>query len=431
MKKKGLSFRGAAPEEAVAVSPIPSCSGPSGASSPLAWSNHKDAQSIPPGAAAAATSPQQSSSSSPSKSSSWHRQLLLLPTKFFKDRPSSLFPTPLQRWVAKLERFVGGPRRLRILFLAFMALKSLFGLALLCFALRSYSTQDATPLPYRLAGNGAKATGLAIGVISGSDPAQRRRVGLLQETWATSLDANTDGLLVFSDRTDAAVPSVGVAGTEASWAGAQDRFFPALLFLHRAFPHAAWFVLVDDDTFLVPVNLKAALRKRGDAGKRWYIGRTMFVDPTGGRGTKEKEVGSSGGGGGTGSLLPFAHGGSGVCLSRGLVAAFVPLLEKELAAASSSSSVCRGTGYGDGDLALCLNKTLGIKVTHEPCLHSSGPWAHEAMTDAVLLGDVDKPCSFHQALRKEGDEGQGAGRADGAKDGQVWGWHRRYNQGEE
>jgi hypothetical protein len=426
-----------------------------------------------------------------------------------KGRHHQQLPASLHYWWARLERAAGGPKRLRTLMLAFMAGKFVFGLACLL-ALRSYSSSsssssaaetsssagagtgtataaaDTPPLPYRLAATGAQATGLAIGVISGSGPAQRRRVKLLQETWATSLDPATDGLLVFSDQTDAAVPSVGVEGTGASWSGAQDRFFPALSFLHGAFPNAAWYVLVDDDTFVVPRNLRAALARRGDPmAEALYVGRTMFVDAKIKGGKKEEEEGGGVMDGAAGnkssdketdedealsssssasaaaatsattspSLLPFAHGGSGVCLSHKLLAAFAPHLETEAQTAATTTTACHGTGYGDGDLALCLHQILGVGLTHEPCLHSSGPWtrtAEEAALDAAFFpsssssssssgggggggggdeGDEGGPCSFHQALRREGDKSLGAGRADGAGDEQVWAWHREFNLG--
>ncbi len=470
-----LSFRGAAPEEAVALGPpitIKTAAAAAGAA----------CASASPAATAPKRACKDDDNDDDDGNNSWTASIL------------ALLPAPFRYWWARLERVAGGPKRLRTLMLAFMAIKFVFGLACLVFFYTSSSSSSSsasgaqppavvasdsgsstpTPLPYRLAGNGAAATGLAIGVISGSGPAQQRRVRLLQETWATSLDPTQDGLLVFSDTTDGAVPSVGLEGTGASWAGAQRRFFPALAFLRRAFPGAAWYVLVDDDTFLVPLNLKAALARR-DPSQAWYLGRTMFVRPNSGvekgqgegeeeeekkkRGeaaaAAEEEQGQGQGGqrnpssSSSSLLLPFAHGGSGICLSWGLMAAFSPHVEREAAAAaaapaSGSSSACHGrTGYGDGDLAWCLHRHLGVRLSHEPCLHSSGPWARtaaEAALDAAFFlsgdsgdsaaaDDAAPPCSFHQALRAEGAEGEGAGRADGAGDEQVWAWHREYNVG--
>lgn len=367
--------------------------------------------------------------------------------------PSAL-PPPLRYWWARLERAAGGPKRLRALLLAYMGVKFLIGLAVLW----TYSSSPAsassssgattteggyattTPLPYRLASQGAKATGMAVGVISGSGPAQTRRVRLLQETWATSLDPRTDALLVFSDATDPALPSVGVKGTGSTWAGAQDRYFPALSFLHRAFPNASWYVLVDDDTFLVPRNLRAALARR-DAGEAWYLGRTMFVkqDATKENNTTEKKKEEKGEDEASQPppLVPFGHGGSGVCLSRRLMSQFGPHLHQE---ALAPTPACHRTGYGDGDLAVCLQHHLGVTPTHEACLHSGGPWATEAEAtlDGALLGGAGgggagptaAPCSFHQILRRQGDESPGAGRADGGEDEQVRAWHRQFNLGE-
>ena len=132
-----------------------------------------------------------------------------------------------------------------------------------------------------------------------------------------------------------------------------------------AFPKAEWYVLVDDDTFLVPKNLKAMLlkekKKKGEKeeeGEEVYIGRAMFVTPQEGRMQ--------------GQMLPFAHGGSGVVLSAALVREIVPLIMEIL---GGKRERCQGTGYGDGDLGLCVKLLRGVSVRHESCLHSLGPKA--------------------------------------------------------
>lgn len=208
-----------------------------------------------------------------------------------------------------------------------------------------------------------------------------------------------------------------------------------------AFPKAEWYVLVDDDTFLIPRNLKAMLLKQKEKKvgeeeeEEIYIGRTMFVTPQEGRLQ--------------GQMLPFAHGGSGVVLSAALVREIVPLLMEVLV---GERERCQGTGYGDGDLGVCVKVLRGVNVRHEACLHSVGPKGSMEQgggegggkEEVGWFGDGGKPCSFHYAFGEDrergegGREGQGGreeGRVEGGKDAagdeQIRMWHRKYNLEEE
>jgi hypothetical protein len=209
-----------------------------------------------------------------------------------------------------------------------------------------------------------------------------------------------------------------------------------------AFPKAEWYVLVDDDTFLIPKNLKAMLvkekektkkgRKEEEKEEELYIGRTMFVTPQEGRLQ--------------GQMIPFAHGGSGVVLSRALVREIVPLLMEVLV---GERERCQGTGYGDGDLGLCVKVLRGVSVRHEACLHSVGPKRSMeegggeggGEEEVGWFGDGGRPCSFHYAFGEDRGRGEGGGeggreegRVEGGKDGagdeQIRTWHRKYNQEE-
>lgn len=306
---------------------------------------------------------------------------------------------------------------------------------------------DPAELPYILASNN-KASLLAIGVISGPNEAQKRRVKLLQETWFTSLDPRRDGALVFSDGTDANVPAIGIPNTGSTWQGAQDRWLPALSYLYMALPLAQWYVLLDDDTFLIPANLKGMLAEQQDPGQPLYLGRTMFVEVQEGPLMHQ--------------TIPFAHGGSGVVLSAALLRVFGPLLMEVLQKKGKSGGGgggeekrCQGSGYGDGDLGICIKELLNIDVTHEACLHSLGPKAYEGMESDGLLANMERPCSFHYAFKrdegkgkagsvqqqqqqqerreqKERDEaqpaeGKGSKENDKAEDEQIRAWHRLYN----
>ena len=196
------------------------------------------------------------------------------------------------------------------------------------------------------------------------------------------------------------------------------------------FPKAEWYILVDDDTFLIPRNLKAMLSEEKmknikEGEEEIYIGRTMFVTPQEGRLQ--------------GQMLPFAHGGSGVVLSAALVREIVPLIMEVLV---GERERCQGTGYGDGDLGLCIKVLRGVSVRHDACLHSLGPKASYegdgGAEEVGWFGDGGRPCSFHYAFGEDKGRGEGGkeggreeGRIEGGKDGagdeQIRAWHRRYN----
>jgi hypothetical protein len=94
--------------------------------------------------------------------------------------------------------------------------------------------------------------------------------------------------------------------------------------LYTHFPSASWYVLLDDDTFVAPANLKALLR-RFSPDKSLYMGRVMFAPILVSDGTTKLEA--------------FAHGGSGVVLSAGLMRAFEPHLREQ-----AESGTCASTG---------------------------------------------------------------------------------------
>lgn len=270
--------------------------------------------------------------------------------------------------------------------------------------------QDDATFPYRIKAN-TQVSDLAIGVISGSGEKQRRRIALQQETWIYSLNSTKDSVLIFSDSTDPSIPTIGLVGTGSTWTGAQDRFFPVLAHLHTAFPNAEWYMLVDDDTFLVPHTLKEMLEKHKNARSTpWYVGRAMYSLFK--RDKEEKEI-----------LVSFAHGGSGICLSAGLMTAFRPHLLAALR--DKEKSHCQGMEFGDGNLGLCIKLSLDLDVTHEACLHSMGPLAYKGMADAR----IDKPCSFHHAFKTDDMLRYGAekDKNDDANDDQIRRWHREYN----
>jgi len=86
------------------------------------------------------------------------------------------------------------------------------------------------------------------------------------------------------------------------WNGDAHKFLPGFKILNDRFPHAKWYVMIDDDTYLIMRNL-AHLLKAYDPSKPYYIGNgNVFV---GCDNVKKFGEGPS-----------FAHGGSGIVVSR-------------------------------------------------------------------------------------------------------------------
>jgi hypothetical protein len=83
------------------------------------------------------------------------------------------------------------------------------------------------------------------------------------------------------------------------------------------------------------------------------------------------------------------------------------------------SGSCATTGYGDGDLGVCVWTRLGVDVTHEACLHGAPPEDFVGKDDG-FRADLKAPCTFHYAFRGA------AGRDDPALD-RMYEWHERYN----
>lgn len=294
---------------------------------------------------------------------------------------------------------------------------------------------------------------LALGVITGSNELPRVRAA--QRTWVKSLDPEKEALVFFSDKTDPWIPTLGIAGTGkqsssgeedadhagsergsvllpvdagASWVGAQSRWLPALSHLYNTYQEAEWYMILDDDTFLVPQGLRRMLGKH-DSSKPLYVGRVMFAaakqqDEEHRQHRLQQQHGKPKQ---ADAMVPFAHGGSGVVLSRPLLKALVPFL--------GVSGACEYSGYGDGDLGYCIAKHTGANVTHEACLHSDTPEAFERRMDLFLpLSDLDHPCTFHYAFRAQPGAATQPARAEEAGGGEgalavnrMDEWHERYN----
>ena len=111
----------------------------------------------------------------------------------------------------------------------------------------------------------------------------RTRVPAVQQTWARHISVR-DALVFYSDRQEAAVPSVGLAppANERIYSAGAWRNFPALAHLHdhRAeFGCFDWVFFCDDDTYVFPRALERVLsRHRASESKYLGVYHTARVD---------------------------------------------------------------------------------------------------------------------------------------------------------
>ena len=147
---------------------------------------------------------------------------------------------------------------------------------------------------------------------------------------------------------------------------------PGLEQLYKRFPKAKWFMLIDDDTYVIKHNLKALLN-RFDSRKLYYFGlATRFI----GCGTITKW--------GDGPL--FAHGGSGIVISRGAMIKLLPRLP-------GCIMKHRGCRFGDVKVALCLEEA-GILLHFTGGFNKDPPNAQSSYMD----GPCELPITFHHLL---------------------------------
>ncbi|KAI8851698.1 hypothetical protein BC829DRAFT_112243 [Chytridium lagenaria] len=126
---------------------------------------------------------------------------------------------------------------------------------------------------------------------------------------------------------------------------------PAFRLLLQKFPKADWYVMIDDDTYLFVENLRAMLEKM-DPSHPWYLGSAnVFMGCDG-----VKRFGDG---------PMFAHGGSGIVMSRAALHIMVENID-------ACIWKYRDCWAGDVRTALCL-RDLDIYVTNTPGFWGSSP----------------------------------------------------------
>ena len=215
----------------------------------------------------------------------------------------------------------------------------------------------------------------------------RTRVPAVQQTWARHISVR-DALVFYSDRQEAAVPSVGLSppANERIYSAGAWRNFPALAHLHdhRAeFGCFDWVFFCDDDTYVFPRALEQVLyRHRASESKYLGVYHTARVDLE----WQDPEA-----------HIAYAHGGAGYILSWTLLRKLRPLLD-----ACHERYV---NWAGDLRVSKCVT-LLSVFVEEARGLHTEAPshyqWVDEATVRrqkglsefATAEGGI-RPATFH------------------------------------
>ncbi|KAJ1556537.1 hypothetical protein HK405_002599, partial [Cladochytrium tenue] len=142
---------------------------------------------------------------------------------------------------------------------------------------------------------------------------------------AAPVDGDDDGSGL--ERRDAAAVAAALAAATAAagrvqadegssgWQADAQKNLPGIRELYRRFPSAAWYLMVDDDSYVSMANLVAGLSQRGD-GRREAVYQGLPNVFRGCDGVREFGGGPQ-----------FAHGGSGIVLSRAAVERLLPYID--------------------------------------------------------------------------------------------------------
>ena len=139
---------------------------------------------------------------------------------------------------------------------------------------------------------------------------------------------------------------------EVGWDADRRKNIPTYVATWARFPGRDWYIMVDDDTWVNLPNL-AALLAPLNASEPLYLGNPYVLS---GRGCAGLRLGA----------VLFAHGGSGIILSRAAVELLVP----------QAPTCMREFGEcwaGDGMLGLCLH-SIGILPRHGDGLCGDSPF---------------------------------------------------------
>lgn len=150
----------------------------------------------------------------------------------------------------------------------------------------------------------------------------------------------------------------------------------ALEFMFRDNPNADWYLIVDDDTVIVPANLQGMIKdlnlKRHEF---WYIGKCAYFEANMRKDSRTEEE------------VEFVVGGSGILMSHALVEALAPVVK-------SCRRDYNHLTYGDGRIGACIQDTLNMSSVVDPSNTCSDRLSEKrsqlGLTYKFCLGDWSK-----------------------------------------
>eukprot|EP00013_Stygamoeba_regulata_P007171 CAMPEP_0177642884 /NCGR_PEP_ID=MMETSP0447-20121125/7857_1 /TAXON_ID=0 /ORGANISM="Stygamoeba regulata, Strain BSH-02190019" /LENGTH=242 /DNA_ID=CAMNT_0019145137 /DNA_START=92 /DNA_END=817 /DNA_ORIENTATION=- len=199
------------------------------------------------------------------------------------------------------------------------------------------------------------------------------RANAVKQTWAKYFDR---AVLFLSETECTALPAVKItpdeAGTEAGTSDYQSviwKNFSGLKYLAKERPSARWYILVDDDTFLVWHSLVELLRYY-DHRQEYFLGQELRLDMPG-----HPDHG-----------LSYLSGGAGQVFSHALLHRLLPELDH-----------CERNEWADVSVGRCV-AGLGVRPTHVDGFYSQPAHFYLATEQGkrdAPLGLVHDPISFH------------------------------------
>ncbi|KAI8905174.1 hypothetical protein EDD86DRAFT_182583, partial [Gorgonomyces haynaldii] len=156
------------------------------------------------------------------------------------------------------------------------------------------------------------------------------------------------------------------------WKADAHKNMPGYRELYNRFPNADWYVMIDDDTYVFMDNLDERL-SQFDPSQPIYIGSANVFQGCDG-------VTRFGDG------PAFAHGGSGIIVSKGAVQKILPILDKCIVK-------YKDCWAGDIRLGLCL-RDAGILITGDHTFNRDPPHRKYGFT----IDPCDRPSTFHHLL---------------------------------
>ncbi|KAK9701078.1 hypothetical protein K7432_011892 [Basidiobolus ranarum] len=172
--------------------------------------------------------------------------------------------------------------------------------------------------------------------------------------------------------------AVTVDESSLGWQLDAHKNIPGMRLLYEKYPHAEWYIMLDDDTYMFFDNLRRRIKSQKlDPTQPHYLGASSVFTGCDGITSFDDSPG-------------FAHGGSGIVVSKGA-------LEKMLKVIDNCIDRYRDCWGGDIRLALCM-RDAGVLLTPESDFNSNPPNVEFPFHDR---NPCTQPITFHHLLPQQ------------------------------